>query len=149
MKLANKSGVSGWETRRLLHVDIFSKMSIQESIVYVKLMYRPACRQCHSENNSYSSWLDNRVECVSEITLMKPLGTILALCRCRVPSSLNLHLKTHLQPIRFTPGGKGVSVQVLLSSRAAYSAFMACNQGGCCMACLYVVGSKSYWVVEV
>ena len=77
MKLANKSGVRGGEIGKLLHVDIFSKISIQESIVYIKLMYRPACRQCHSENNSYSSRLDNKVESVSEIKtfiLMKTLG---------------------------------------------------------------------------
>jgi len=49
---------------------------------------------------------------------VNPLATTLALWRSTVPSECYLILHTHLQPIVFFPGGRGVSCQVLLTARA-------------------------------
>ena len=54
-----------------------------------------------SKKSSPSSWVN-------------PLATTLALW----PSEWYLILYTHLQPIVFFPGGRGVSCQVLLAARA-------------------------------
>lgn len=43
-----------------------------------------------------------------------PLATNLALCHSMEPSDLYLILKTHLHPMGFFPGGRSVTIQVLL-----------------------------------
>jgi len=58
-----------------------------------------------SKKSSPSSWVN-------------PLATTLALWHSTVPSEWYLILYTHLQPIVFFPGGRGVSCQVLLAARA-------------------------------
>ena len=57
-----------------------------------------------SKKSSPSSWVN-------------PLATTLALWRSTVPSEWYLILYTHLHPIIFFLGGRGVSCQVLLASR--------------------------------
>jgi len=58
-----------------------------------------------SKKSSPSSWVN-------------PLATTLALWRSTMPSKWYFILYTHLLPIVFFHGGKGVSCQVLLEARA-------------------------------
>lgn len=61
---------------------------------------------------------------------MQPLATNLALYLSADPSTFNLILNTHLQPIGTLPGGKVVMTQVLFACKASISACIAsCHLG--------------------
>lgn len=55
------------EARLLFHENFFIKITMQESIVDIKLLYRPMKGKCNGEDNPTSGWIDYRFESFSII----------------------------------------------------------------------------------
>lgn len=61
----------GLKPRRLFHEDLFFEVTIQESIVNIKLPDFPTRCDGNGENDSYGGWLDNW----AEVSLKSKPGT--------------------------------------------------------------------------
>jgi len=59
LKLANKRGINGLETRRLSYVNLFMKNAIEEGIIYMNILNRPIIGKSQCKNDAECNRLYN------------------------------------------------------------------------------------------
>ena len=71
LKFTDIAGTSSiFESRRLLHIDIFRKKTMKEGIADINLAQTPTTRNCQGKNQANRGWLHNRTKRVTVVNTM-------------------------------------------------------------------------------
>ena len=92
------------ETRRLLHVYLFRKSTMEESIIGIKLSNYPVIMKGKCENQANSSRFDHWTKCLIVVKarpLVKALGNKMSLVSRYRSIKVSFDYNTHLQPTMF------------------------------------------------
>jgi hypothetical protein len=124
--MARARGIN--KTRGLLIVDHLFQGAMQECVLHIKLPYGPRAGDSNVQNETDRSRLDNRAESLLVVdagALGVPTNNPSGLVAREGAIRGNFSRKIHLPVTTLARGGRGTSDQVLLSTKAWYSADMA------------------------